>query len=143
MLETSLARQMAGIVHLNVYGQGFKVTMRLLQEIEKWFTLKRRDEFVERMNSPSTQASDLVWRIQELVAVATIVLVDTKLLDTAIGQLILIQAGAKPVWGVGVDSKTSPIAPAFLRGVLYPSTPDDLVKVILEGSYVARAIQGQ
>jgi hypothetical protein len=144
LLQNSLSRQLAGIVHLNVYGKDFQITEPLIRASfgAWWESLKdsERSAFIRRLNSLSTQASELVWKLTQLVRVADIIFLDTKMLDTAIGQFVLMGSGDTPVWAVGVDAKTSPLAPVYLRGILYPSTPDDLVKVILEGN-VPRAVR--
>lgn len=135
LFQESLARQLAGIVHWGAGSVGFQFTVSDLKFISPDEIDPMNEEgFLMRINSPSTQASELLWRLNVLVRAAHLVCIDTKMLDTAIGQhvLHLTKLFGKPVWGVGVDAKTSPLAPAYLRGIFYPSTPDDLVKLVLQ-----------
>lgn len=91
-------------------------------------------QYVARLNSPSRQASEVTWKLSEYVHLASIVLIDTGMLDSAIGQFVLMECKRQqvPCWAVGVDDKTSPLAAAYLRGIVYPQLPDDLVKLCLQ-----------
>lgn len=135
LFDESLARQLYGIVHWKAGSPYFEFTSTDLRYLRPSLIDPVDEEsFLKRMNAPTTQASELVWRLEVLVASAHIVFIDTKMLDSAVGQhvLHLSKMFSKPVWAVGVDSKTSPLAPAYLRGILYPSSPDDLVKLTLQ-----------
>lgn len=130
LFEESLSRQMAGIVHLQAGSPRFQVTEAMIHHIN---VPNGPDSFLQRLNSKSTQASELVWKFKQLVQLSDLTFIDTQLLDTAIGQYVLscAQSLKRTVWAVGVDDKLSPLAPAFLQGVIYPRTPDDLVKLSL------------
>lgn len=131
-MDESLARRLANIVHIPLGSQGFQATEKLLREMG--FEPEGAEELIRRLNLNTTQASELVWKFMIFINTADLVLVDTKMLDTAVGQHFLETAKqhGRPVWAVGVDAGTSPIAPYFLRGIIYPGTPDDLVKLILQ-----------
>ena len=134
LFESSMARDLSGIAHIDLGNPGFRMTLKLLGQIG--FHSEDPEEmerFLSRMNSKDTQASEMLWRFDILLSATNILLLDTSLLDTAIGQYLLMQAKGLtlPAWGVGVDAKSSPLAAAYLRGILYPAGPDDLVKLVL------------
>lgn len=130
LFEDSLSRQMAGISHLQVGKPTFQVTRKMIIDAG-WKEGETLENLLTRLNSKSTQASELVWKLATLTAMADLLLLDTKILDTAIGQFLLMEAhhSRTPIWAVGVDDRLSPIAPAFIKGVVYPQNPDDLVKL--------------
>lgn len=130
LFEESLSRQMAGIVHLQAGSPKFQVTEAMIHHIN---VPNGPESFLQRLNSRSTQASELVWKFKALVQLSDLVLLDTKMLDTAIGQLLLAEAKERKrsAWAVGVESSTSPLAPAYVQGIIYPQTADDLVKLCL------------
>lgn len=131
LFEDSFARQLAGIVHLKAGDPTFQVTEFQMKAMglnqDDWASV------IERLNRKTVQASELVWKLSTLVNFSDVIFIDTKMLDTAIGQLVLNEAKeqSRHVWAVGVDSKTSPIAPAFIKGILYPSSPDELVRLAI------------
>ena len=88
----------------------------------------------ERLNRNTRQASELLFKFDWFVSHSDIVMVDTQMLDTAIGHhlLVLAQRYQKPALGVGVTPANSPLAPAFLKAIVYPATPDDLVAMVLQ-----------
>lgn len=128
LFEDSLSRKMSAIKHLKVGDPKFQ-----LKEIDLEDT-PDREEFLKRINSNNTQASELIWKFTNLINLSELILLDTKLLDTAIGQFLLSESKTqdKAVWAVGVDSNLSPLAPYYLKGVIYPATADDLVKLTLQ-----------
>lgn len=126
VFENSLARKMAKILHLPLL-TGLPLNHVCAALFEQ--------ELLVRLNQAlaSNQASELVFRIDEYLKVSDIVLVDNKLLDRAIGQYVISRAKERklPCYGVGVDGKTSVLAPAFIKGILYPESADDLVELVL------------
>ena len=142
MFEQSLSRKLAWIDHLALgnprftlaYEQYLKLignqvwknpTKELIEEIQQTH---------ERLNRNTKQASELLFKFDWFVSHSDIVMVDTGMLDTAIGHhlLILAQSYQKPALGVGVTPANSPLAPAFLKAIVYPATPDDLVAMVLQ-----------
>lgn len=85
-----------------------------------------------RLNSKNSSASELLYRFNQYLLASDILLLDPQVLDTAIGQYLLM--GAQPLkvpaWVVGVQNPTSPLSAAFVQGVWFPSHGPDLVKRI-------------
>jgi len=133
MFEASLSRQMAGIVHLNVGNPKFRMTEKLALASSDWKEGSDLQGWLNRMNSGSTHAFELIWRFDQLIHLSDSIFIEARMLDTAIGQYLLQNAYSShvPVWGVATDSSSSPLAAMFLKGIVFPATPDDLVKLIL------------
>jgi hypothetical protein len=134
MFEQSLARKMAAITHLGL-NLKFKLTASLFTQLVAPYDLSEREkqETYVRLNSNNAQSSELLYRFKWFVDHSTHVFLDNSVLDTAMGhQLLLNAVDAKlPVWAVGVDSRNSPLAPAFLNGIMYPASADDVVHLVL------------
>ena len=137
--ERSLARQFARILHFDLGNPRFQMTETLLTQMALPPDLSEKQDaaatskLLTRLNHPNRQASELLFRFNWFVDHASHVLVDCSMLDTAIGQYVISQAHARktPVYGVGVDQRSSPLAPAFLTAILFPGEADDLVKLVL------------
>jgi hypothetical protein len=131
LFDQSLARKLGEVAHLKLGDPKFKVSADLFHEIG---LPEEYDDVIERLNASTQQSSELIWKFTTLIHIANIVFVDTKLLDTAIGQFLLATSKDqyKECWAVGVDAALSPLAPAYLKGVLYPNTPDMLVELTLK-----------
>lgn len=130
--ETSLARGLADVKHLALGNPQFKLT----PEMWLFLTGKKEDpnNFIDRLNKFSRQASEILFRLKWFLTFTDMVLVDCSLLNTAIGHQILVYAQSMdiPCYGVGVDDRSSPLAPAYLKGILYPASADDLVRLALQ-----------
>ena len=138
LFDSSLARHLAGITHLPLGSPRFVLdlkTFALLTKEEKR-TEGEATDLYKRLNSKNRQASELSFRLEWFVKHSDFVLIDTGLLDTAVGHHVIVAAhvGGKRCYGVGVDDRSSPLAPIFIRGIIYPSSPDDLVKLVLDES---------
>ena len=99
------------------------------------FSKEELEHIFVRLNVSTHQASEIVWKTKWITRfLSNLVLIDSEVVDTALGQLILMEAqNAKiPVWAVGVSSKLSPIAPYYLKGVLFPADAEDLVKLVCQ-----------
>jgi hypothetical protein len=133
LFEASLAKKLAGIVHLPIGNPRFQLTPETLEQIvgEK---KENADSILERINSSSRQASEILFRLSWFMSFADMVFIDCALLDTAIGHQILIDAQRMevPTFGVGVDNRSSPLAAAFLKAIVYPSQAEDLVRLVLQ-----------
>ena len=129
LFEASLARKMSNIIHFNLGDPNFILTENMLPPYESK-DIEYIQDRIKLVNSKSTQASDLVGKLSFLITHSDLILIDNKMLDTAIGQFILM-VNYKKTWAVGVDDGLSPLAPYYLRGVFYPNTPDDLVRLVL------------
>lgn len=135
MFEQSLARKMAAITHIAM-GPRFKLTQSLFTQLmqPEWHLPERaKQEIWVRLTANNRQASELLFRFKWYVQHATHVFLDNSVLDTAIGHQLLLNAAESklPTWAIALDDRSSPLAPAFLHGVLYPSTPDDLVNLVV------------
>jgi hypothetical protein len=139
VFEGSLARQFAKILHFDLANPRFKMTPTFLHQMAlPPDTSPKQDagaaeKLLTRLNHPNRQASELVFKFNWFVDHATHVLIDSGMLDTAIGQHVIARAHGRsiPVYGIGVDERSSPLAAAFLRGIVFPATADDLVKLVL------------
>jgi hypothetical protein len=136
LFESSLSRQMAGIVHLPLGNPRFKLPKDLylaLRGVQDKPESEHNLDFLKRLNTPSQQASEILIRLTWYGEHSDFIFLDSALLDTAIGHQILVTADMqeKPVFAVAVDNKSSPLAAAYLVATLYPVTPDDLVKTVL------------
>jgi hypothetical protein len=134
LFDKSLARQLTNVLHLDIGRADFILTDDMGAKLDTPPHKEDYEEFMKRLNSKSMQASEIVWRMRTYVELSDFVLIDTRMTDTGLGQLVLNHAVVFkkiPVWGVGTEAKMSPIAPAYLSGIVYPQTPDDLVKLVL------------
>ena len=131
LFETSLSRQMAGILHLPLGNPRFKLSPEVYTKLTGKEDSTRH--FLDRLNNPSRQASEILFRLKWFMTFADLVLVDCTLLDTALGHQILVYCQELSIlaYGVGVDDCTSPLAAAYLKGIVYPTSADDLVKLAL------------
>lgn len=89
-------------------------------------------EFYNNLTEQSNAASSWVLKLQYYVRKANIVLIDTDSLDSAVGQEILrnAQAFKVPAYAVGVSANTSPIAPYYVKGIVFPGTTKELHDLI-------------
>jgi hypothetical protein len=135
MFEQSLARKMAAITHIGM-GPRFKLNQSLFTQLmqPEWHLPERaKQETWARLTGNNRQASELLFRFKWYVQHSTHVFLDNSVLDTAIGHQLLLNAAESklPTWAIALDDRLSPLAPAYLHGVLYPSTPDDLVNLVV------------
>jgi hypothetical protein len=135
MFEQSLARKMAAITHIAM-GPKFRLTQSLFTQLMEpaWDLPERaKQEYWARLTGSNRQASELLFRFRWYVQHSTHVFLDNSVLDTAIGHQLLLNAAEfkLPVWAIALDDRLSPLAPAYLHGSLYPSTPDDLVNLVV------------
>lgn len=133
LFDQSFARQLTKIIHLPLGDPAYRISQPVYQKIATVKSDQEQEEEFRRLNSRTSQASELIFKFTWHVKHASVILMDSKMLDTAIGQFVLTQAQlhAVPVYGVSTDDKSSPLAAAYLKAMLYPSTPDDLVKACL------------
>jgi hypothetical protein len=136
MFERSLARKLAAITHIPL-GPRFKLSQNLFSQLveQQPSDFPGTDqELWARLTGPNQQASELLFRFGWYVEHSTHVFLDNSVLDTAIGHQLLLNASqlSLPVWAIALDARLSPLAPAFLKGVLYPATPDDLVNLVAQ-----------
>lgn len=91
-----------------------------------------RPDLFALLSENTTAASSWVMKLQYYVKKAQVVLIDTDVLDSAVGQEILRNAAAmkKPAYAVGVTSSTSALAPYYVRGIAFPGTVKDLHDLI-------------
>jgi hypothetical protein len=131
LFQDSLARQLAKIHHVHLGNPRYQVGATDLEVLEPGLPEADQARLLQRLNHPSRVAAELLWRFDWFLAHTDLLLIDAGLLDTAIGQHCLegAQVRAVPAYGVGVDSRHSPLAAAFLKAILYPQTPDDLVRL--------------
>lgn len=132
LFENSLARKLAGIEHFDLGNSNFKISKEQVTQIldAKGFDMRKDDSILQaRLNSPTHQASELVFKYEWFVKNSSLVFIDSVLLDTAIGHHILLKSPL--TYAISTDMTNSPLAPAFLKGILYPKDADDLVKVVL------------
>lgn len=136
LFESSLARRFAGITHIPLGNPKYKISPELLEQLIPEMEESQKQDLFTRLNSPSRQASEVEFKLDWYVRCSTHIFVDSGLLDTAVGHHILVRARdhKKPIWAVALDDRSSPLAAAFLRGVIYPATADDLVTIILQNS---------
>ena len=138
LFEESLSRQLAKIQHVGLGDPAFRLSGVAL---DGWIgscpeggeTL--RASLLARLNRPTKVASEVQWRLDWFIQGANVLLLDTGMLDTAIGQHCLEVARSLeiPAYGVGVDNRSSPLAACYVKGILYPETADDLVRWVLNG----------
>jgi hypothetical protein len=106
----------------------FNMSETLVLEGLEWMDLELR----KRLTRPSDQASEIVFRIQEIVRASDHILMDGSFTDTAPGQLVLMTAASLqiPVHALSVKSDIGLLAPAYLSGVLYPVDAQDIIKLL-------------
>lgn len=128
--EKSVARTLSHIIHIPLFDSRYRMPRVLY---DKLFQAGDEDGYRRICQAPK-QASELLYRISTLAKVADVAFVDVSALDTALGHQVLVSASQAllPVYGVGFDDRLSPLAPAFLRGVVYPATADDLVTLVMQ-----------
>lgn len=130
LFENSLARKLAGLEHFDLGNPKFHLSFeQFLKNVE--LEENEAKELYLRLCKQTTQSSELLFKFGWYVYNSKVIFIDNKLLDTALGHHILILASQYhiPAYAVGVSPETSPLAPAFLKGIIYPSTPDDLVEI--------------
>ena len=136
LLDQSLSRKLVGMEHIRLGDPQYRFPPELFQHYcnSVKMTQQSAKELFERLSARTIQSSELVFRFQWFIAFSSIVMIDSKMLDTAIGQYVLCEAKrfGRPAYGVATDTKASPLSAAFLKATLYPESPDDLVKVCLE-----------
>lgn len=133
LYEESLARQLARQHHTALGDPKFRLTLTdLAVLLSSDRSENEMSALLERLNRKTQNAGELLYRYNWFCATHDILLIDNRLLDTAIGQHCLeqMQPPGKPVYGVGVDGRTSPLAAAYVKGILYPRTADDLVLLV-------------
>ena len=140
LFEASLARKLSKIEHIPLGSPRFKLTSELFEFLLSHYKEIPSDgikkEIFGRLSSNSKQASEIEWKLDWFISRSSHLFIDSSMLDTAIGQHVLYQArvGKKPAWGISVDSQSSPLAAAFLKGIVFPSTIDDLVGLVLNNT---------
>lgn len=89
------------------------------------------------LQNRSNQASVLITKLSFYTSIASVVLVDTDFLDTAIGQEILRNAKDNniPAYAVGVSTPSSLIAPFYVKAIQYPQTVEEMRDLILATYY--------
>jgi hypothetical protein len=138
LLDKSLARQFAKIAHLPLGNPKFKLDRdlysRLCEEAGEDPLHVNTSERLHRINSNSKQSSEIIFKLSWYIKNSTHIFIDASMLDTAIGHHILIQAKLhqRPTWAVAVDERSSPLAAAYLKGIIFPTTPDDILSIILQ-----------
>jgi len=136
LFEESLSRQLAKIQHIGLGNPKFRLTG---VAFDGWVTAPieaaPRAELLTRLNRSTHMAAEIVWRLDWFIERSHILLLDTGMLDTAVGQHCLEMARSLdiPAYGVGVDDRTSPLAACYVKGIFYPETADDLVRWVLNG----------
>lgn len=115
---------------LPMHQQGFCLSEAAFNEVRPEKTPR---EFLQILQDQSAQASVWVAKLNFYVSIAHVVLVDTEFLDTAFGHEILRNAFARgiPAYAVGVATPTSLLAPAYIRGVQYPQSVEEMRDFIL------------
>jgi hypothetical protein len=137
VFESSLARQFAKITHLALGNPRFKLSEstfnQLLGPCCRQEDVAARAKVLLRLNAPTTQASELKFKFRWFVDASTHVLVDSALLDTAIGHEVITLAHdlRRQVMGVGTDASSSPLAAAYLQGIMFPRSGDEIVRWVL------------
>jgi hypothetical protein len=136
LFEESLARKLSGIEHVPLGNPQYVFPENLFAYHCQTNPMKPEaaKELYERLNGKGIQSSELAFKFIWFVKFSSIVFVDSKLLDRAVGQFILSESKilGRPAYGVATDTNSSPLAAAFLKATFYPETPDDLVKVCLQ-----------
>ena len=138
LLDKSLARQFAKITHIPLGNPKFKLNQdlynRLCEEQGEDPRHLNTAQRLDRINSNSKQASEIIFKLSWYIQNSTHVFLDAGMLDTAIGHHILIHAKLheKPTWAVAVDDNTSPLAAAYLKGIIFPASADDLVSLVIQ-----------
>lgn len=137
MLETSLARKLAEIGHYNLgnpqYNISFEQFCKDVQVDKGTPEENLRAEYMDLI-ADTKQASMVLSKLRWYIRHAGIVYIETGMLDTGFGHEVLVSAERYqvPAYGVGVTAATSLLAPAYLKGIIYPATPDDLVQLALQ-----------
>lgn len=134
LFQDSLARRFANIHHFNLGNPKYKIEIELFNAITEGLTEDEKRDVYSRVNSSSRQSSELIWKLEWYISKSTHVLIDSGLLDTAIGHHVLVKSKelVKPCWAISVDDKSSPLAAAFLKGIVFPASSDDLVSLVLQ-----------
>lgn len=134
MFEQSLSRKMGQIEHLALGKPWFKLSRKTYDTYMKSFP---SDIHFNQVIAPSKQPSAFILKLEAYCHMASLILVDNSVLDTAVGQWLL-QYGVSiqtPVYGVGTTEVLSPLAPHYLEGVVFPKTGDELVQLALRGHF--------
>jgi hypothetical protein len=144
--ENSLSRKISQIGHFNMGNPKYNVSFEDYVQLSESRKPRGKEGLTEQdvkfhqasykdLISETKDASQVLYKLNWYIEHSVLVLVDTAILDTAIGHQILVTSGRSgiPVYGVGTTSSNSILAPAYLKGIVYPtSNPDELVKFSLQ-----------
>lgn len=137
MLEASLARKLAQVGHYNLgnpqYNISFEQFCKDVQVDKGTPEENLKAEYLELI-ADTKQASVVLSKLRWYIRHAGIVYIETGMLDTGFGHEVLVSAERYhvPAYGVGVTAANALLAPAYLRGIIYPASPDDLVQLALQ-----------
>jgi hypothetical protein len=137
MLEGSLARKLAQIGHYNLGNPQYNISFEQFRkdiEVDKGTPEENLQAEYRELIADTKQASSVLNKLRWYIRHAGIVYIETGMLDTGFGHEVLVSAERYrvPAYGVGVTAATSLLAPAYLKGIIYPATPDDLVQLALQ-----------